>query len=144
VKGSVRCPKCEEIHQRQPTRQHPLAEVARRQQTLEHAQLALAVLELRLQRIEVSHQLGHLRRSAGRFGAFGATRRWRLVEIKLAAVEARQFGKPATERIKTDQVRVERPDALGERVHLAIQLTTRPVDLPLLSLEGSYDFVALG
>ena len=67
--------------------------------------------------------------------AIRAAGRRRLVEVELAAVEAGEVGHAATERVEADQVCIERADARGERVHLALHLAADRLEVEALALD---------
>ena len=70
------------------------------------------------------------------------------IEIELAPVEVGEIGDAAAQCIEPYQVRVQRTDALGDRIHLALHLLARGIDRhalllqltrQLLTLQGSGD-----
>ncbi len=55
-----------------------------------------------------------------------------MLEIELAAIEAREVGQPAAQRIEADQLRIQRADARRERVDLAVDLAAGRLQVGLL------------
>ena len=119
--------------------QDALAEAARGHQALEHGQLPLPVHELLFERVERDGEVRHCGRTALEFLAVGtASRRW-LVEVELAAVEAREVGDAAADRIEADQVGIERADARGERIDAALHLVAHRLEIVTLLVDLARD-----
>ncbi len=125
--------------QRQAARHDALVELARGQQAFEGNELLLDGPSIcSAERIEHGREFRHLHRAAGGLLApSGPPAGRRLVEIEFAAIETGEVGEAAAERIEADQLRVQRADARGDRVDLAVELPAGGLQVGLLLRHGT-------
>ena len=138
VNGSERWPKCDEIQppdDRPAARHDTLAEAAGGHQALEDRELALAIEQLRFERIDRGRDLRDLGGSRRHFLRGRAAERRRLVEIELATIEVGQVGDATAERVEADQVGVQRADTSRQRIDLALHFATNRIQVEALLVE---------
>ena len=91
-----------------------------------------------------AREFRHLHGAALRLLSLGTASGRRLGEIEFTAVETGQVREPATQGVEADQLGVQRTDARGQGVDLAVDLPARGLQVGLLLGHGTRIGTLLG